>query len=293
LLYISFFRRKEMCKSFKSSSFLSIVLFTFSSLAQASIATINFDIDGTGSAINAPDLFSSATPLTNLYSASGVNFTALDRIQVTSQIPHNGVLTTITRNELTPSASGMGAILNDSSGFRRPAKSGDNFLAFNGDTAFGSHFWRISFDSPIGYFDIDRLRGANPDNNYYTHLDAYDVEGNLVGSRNNLYTGYDRWSSENYSGYRTSFKSETEISYVDIGHALNSGNNANSSFRPTPWSIVYDDLVFGDFADASSGTRFLSGGGGSFIPLPGSIWFLLTGLLGFGGLARKRKLTDE
>ena len=282
-----------MCKSFKSSSFLSIALFTFSSLAQASIATINFDIDPSGSAISAPDLFSTATPLTNLYSAQGVNFSALDRIQVTSQIHHNGVLKTVTRNELTPINSGMGAILNDSSGFRGSAKSGDNFLAFNGDTSFGSHFWRISFDDPIGYFDIDRRRGADPDNNYYTHLDAYDAEGNLVGSRNNIYTGSSNWSSDDWSGYRTSFKSETEISYVDIGHVLNWGNNANSSLRGTPWSIVYDDLVFGDFADASSDTRFLSGGGGSFIPLPGSIWFLLTGLLGFGGLAKKRKLTDE
>jgi len=283
-----------MCKLRKIKSLLGIASIALSSSVLASTSSINFDVDPSGSAISAPDLFSTATPLTNLYSAQGVNFSALDRIQVTSQIHHNGVLKTVTRNELTPTNSGMGAILNDSSGFRGPAKSGDNFLAFNGETAFGSHFWRISFDDPIGYFDIDRRKGAYPDNNYYTHLDAYDAEGNLVGSRNNIYSGITNWAGGNWYGYRTSFKSETEISYVDIGHALDSGNNANSSFRPTPWSIVYDDLVFGEFADASSGTPFLSGGGGgAFVPIPGSIWFLLTGLLGFSGFARKPKLNDE
>jgi len=282
-----------MNKIIKIKSLLGAALITLSPFAGASIVTINFDTDSTGSAIIAPNLFSSASPLTNLYSGQGVNFSALERIQVTSQIPHNGVLKTITRNELMPSNSGMGAILNDSSGFRLSAKSGDNFLAFNGETTFGSHLWRINFDNPIGYFEIDRLRGADPDNNYYTHLDAYDVDGNLVGSRNNLYTRYSSWSSDNYSGYRTSFKSETEISYVDIGHAFNSGNILNSSLRSTPWSIVYDDLVLGGFTDASVGTQFLSGQSGVFVPLPSSIWFLLTGLLGFSGLARKRKLIDK
>ncbi len=269
---------------------LSATLLTFSSLTQAVVTTINFDTDSSGATINAPDLFSSAIPLTELYAGSGVHFSALERKSITSQVPHNGVLTTRTRNELSPIGSGMGAILNDSSGFRGPAQSGDNFLAFNGETTFGSHFWRINFDNPIGYFEIDRIRGADPDNNYYTHLDAYDADGNLVGSRNDLWTGSNRWASDDYSGYWTAFKSETEISYVDIGHALDWGGNTNSSLRSTPWSIVYDDLAFGEFADARSGVRDLSTGG-TFIPLPASVWFFLTGLLGFGSLRTKRKLT--
>ena len=279
-----------MYKLINTKLVFSVSLLTFSSLSQAVVTTIDFDTDASGASINAPNLFSGATLLTNLYSGVGVNFTALERKSVTSQVPHNGVLTTRTRNELTPSGTGMGAILNDSSGFRGPAKSGDNFLAFNGETAFGSHFWRISFDNPIGYFEVDRRKGADPDNNYYTHLDAYDVDGNLVGSRNDLWTRNNNWASDDYSGYRSAFKSETEISYVDIGHALNCcGGNTNSSLRSTPWSIVYDDLAFGDFTDADSDTRFLSTGG-TFIPIPGSIWFLLTGLLGFSSLVRKRNL---
>ncbi len=271
---------------------MGAALLSFASLSQAAITTIDFDTDASGAAINAPNLFSSATALTELYAAKGVHFTALERKQVTGERPHNGVLTTFTENQLSPVNSGMGAILNDSSGFRGPAKSGDNFLAFNGDTAFDSHFWRISFDNPIGFFEIDRRRGADPDNNYYLHLDAYDSEGNKVGSRNDLWARSNSWSSDDWSGYRPSFKSETEISYVDIGHALDCcGGNKNSALRPTPWSITYDNLKFGDFADATSGTRFLSGGG-TFIPVPGSIWFLLTGLLGFSGLVSKRKITE-
>ena len=194
---------------------IGVTLLTVASLSQAAITTIDFDTDPSGAAINAPNLFSDTSALTELYAAKGVHFTALERKQVTSQVPHNGVLTTITRNELSPINSGMGAILNDSSGFRGPAKSGDNFLAFNGETAFGSHFWRISFDNPIGFFEIDRRRGADPDNNnYYLHLDAYDAEGNKVGSRNNLYARVNEWSSDGYQGYRPSFKTETEISYT-------------------------------------------------------------------------------
>jgi hypothetical protein len=269
---------------------LSATLLTFSSLTQAVVTIIDFDTDSSENAINAPDLFSSATPLTELYSGSGVHFSALERKEVTSQVPHNGVLTTITRNELSPVGSGMGAILNDSSGFRGPAQSGDNFLAFNGETTFGSHFWRISFDSPIGYFEIDRIHGADPDNTHYINIDAYDVDGNLVGSRNDLYTDMNNWSSDDYSGYWSAFKSETEISYVDIGHALGCcGGATNSSLSSTPWSIVYDDLAFGGFADARSGVRDLSNG--TFIPLPASVWFFLTGLLGFSSLRTKRKLT--
>ena len=277
-----------MFKINKTKYYLTAILFTFSTLAQASVTHINFDTDATGSVVNAPNLFSAATPLTDFYSGLGVNFSALERNLVTSQVPHNGVLVTRTRNELTPSTSGMGAILNDNSGFGGSAKSGDNFLAFNGDTDFSSHFWRISFDDPIGYFDIDRRAGAAPDNNYYTHLNAYDVDGNLVGSRNNLWRGGSNWTSDGYSGYHAAFKSETEISYVDIGHVLNGGNIIDSSLRSTPWAIVYDDLLFGEFADASSSTNFLSGGGVN-IPLPSGIWLLLTGLLGLSGFTRKRK----
>ena len=292
LLFIIAFGGKGMNILTPNKTAIGAILLTFASLSQAAITTIDFDTTPSGAAINAPNLFSDATPLTELYAAKGVHFTALERKQVTEERPHNGVLKTFTENQLSPINSGMGAILNDSSGFRGPAKSGDNFLAFNGETAFGSHFWRISFDNPIGFFDIDRRRGAEPDNNHRVSLDAYDAEGNLIGSRNNLYNP-GGWTSDDYSGYRSSFKTETEISYVDIGHALNCcGGNKNSSLSPTPWSIVYDNLKFGDFADATSGTRFLPGGG-TFVPVPGSIWFLLTGLLGFSGLVSKRKLSES
>jgi hypothetical protein len=290
LLFIIAFGGKGMNILTHKKTAIGAALLSFASLSQAAITIIDFDTDASGAAINAPNLFSSATALTELYAAKGVHFTALERKQVTEERPHNGVLKTFTENQLSPVNSGMGAILNDSSGFRGPAKSGDNFLAFNGETAFDSHFWRISFDNPIGFFDIDRRRGAEPDNNFFIHLDAYDAEGNKVGSRNNLYNP-SGWTSDGYRGYRSSFKTETEISYVDIGHALDRGGNTNASLRSTPWAIVYDNLKFGDFADATSGTQFLSGGG-TFIPVPGSIWFLLTGLIGFGSLVSKRKITE-
>ncbi len=265
-------------------------LLAFSTISQAAVTVIDFDNDSSGAAINAPNLFSGATALTELYAAKGVHFTALERNSVTSQVPHNGVLKTITRNELSPSTSGMGAILNDGSGFGKAAKSGDNFLAFNGETAYGSHFWRISFDNPIGFFEIDRLGGANPNNAYYLNLDAYDSDGNLVGSKNNLYSDINSWSSDGYYGRRPAFKSETMISYVDLGQAMDYGSgNRNSGLRPTPWAMAYDNLTFGDFADASAGVGFLSGGGGSNVPLPAAGWLFITAFMGLLGFSSRRK----
>jgi hypothetical protein len=271
-----------------TTSIISATLLTFSSLTQAVITTVDFDTDPSGTAINAPDLFTSGTPLTELYSDSGVHFSALERKSITSEVPHNGVLTTITRNELMPSIAGMGAILNDSSGFGGSAKSGDNFLAFNGETDFSSHFWRISFDNPIGYFGVNQKKGAGIIDGYL-NFDAYDVDGNLIGSRNHEYT---------FSSYSlTEFKSDAEISYIDIGHALDccnsngeyeEGGNAIASLQPNPWALVYDDLVFGGFDDAAANVSDISGDG-VFVPLPGSIWLLLTGLFGFSGLITKRK----
>ncbi len=270
-----------MLKLIKTKSFLIAILFTFSTLGQAVVTNIDFDIDPTGAAINAPNLFSGATPLTDLYSGSGVNFSALERTQITSEIPVNGVLTTLTRNELTLSGSGMGAILDESSGFSGAAKSGDNFLAFNGETDFSSHFWRISFDNPIGYFSIDKKIGANVIDGD-ANFDAYDIDGNLIGSINYEYV---------FNAYsQTAFQSETEISYIDIGHGLEccDGGNASSSLQPTPWALVYDDLVFGELSDAPEFTPSLTGGD-AFVPVPGSVWLLLTGLF---GLITKRRLTN-
>ncbi len=274
-------------KKFNTNLVLSIIFLASSSLTQAAITTIDFDTDPSGAVIHAPDLFSGATPLTELYADSGVHFSALERRSVTSQVPRNGVLVTVTRNELVSTSSGMGAILNDSSGFGRPAKSGANFLAFNGETDFNSHFWRISFDDPIGYFGVDRKSGVSPAHGGYVNMDAYDADGNLIGSVNNLWTR-DAWSSDDWWGYRSSFKSETEISYIDIGHALywNSGN-VNAGLLSTPWAIAYDNLVFGDVGDAPAGTRSISA---AVIPLPASAWFFLSGLLGFAGLRAKRWL---
>ena len=72
-----------------------------------SAGTINFDTDANGNLINAPNLFSETTNLTNLYSPLGVTFSG-------SGGSNNG-----------------GAILNEGSNFGVSALSGANFLAFN------------------------------------------------------------------------------------------------------------------------------------------------------------------
>ncbi len=151
---------------------LNAMLFTFSSLTQAVVTTINFDRDPSGSAINAPNLFSGATPLTKLYADLGVHFSAIGREINQNPQTENGVLvyqsigSTLTPvgegSKFSPVGVGMGAILNKKSKFfSSNAKSGENFLAFNSETTFGSNYWRISFDNPIGYFMIDRRFGGD------------------------------------------------------------------------------------------------------------------------------------
>ncbi len=119
------------------------------------------------------------------------------------------------------------------------------------------------------------------------HLEAYDVDGNLVGSRRHLQSAAKFWAHDELPVSKWSaFKSETEISYIDITQAVVFDENFFAS-EVIPWSIVYDNMVFGAFADAHPGAQYLS----TVIPLPASAWFFLTGLLGFGSLRTKRKLS--
>lgn len=75
--------------------------------------TINFDTGPTGTPINAPCCFSSATPLTTTYTSIGVTFSG-------------------------PTANSGGAILDQSGNFGVNARSGTNFLAFSRDAFYNS-----------------------------------------------------------------------------------------------------------------------------------------------------------
>ncbi len=265
----------------KNKLYALTFLCSVSSGAQAVITTINFDVDANGNAITAPDLFSAATSLTTQYAARNVTFTALERNSITSDVPHNGVLKTQTRNVLEPSSTGMGAILDEGSAFARSALSGDNFLAFNGATDFGTNFWRVNFADPIGYFQIDYFNGKSP----YAGGDdllfeAFDSNDQLIGRRSDYYLSP--------SSNRMAFKSVTDIAYVNIGHELHPYYSTLLAATPqsTPWALAYDDLVFGEFSDAGNGVSQI---GPSAVPLPASAWLFISGLLGFCGLRKKQQ----
>ncbi len=273
-----------MNRVIKNQLYALTFLCSVSSGAQAVITTINFDVDANGNAISAPDLFSAATPLTTQYAAKNVTFTALERKGIASVVLHNGVLKTQTRNVLEPSSTGMGAILDEGSAFGKSAPSGDNFLAFNGATDFGTHFWRIDFADPIGYFQIDYFNGQPPHAGDDDLLfEAFDSNDQLIGRRN------DHGFSNSFD--RMAFKSVTDIAYVNIGHELDIDTGRidllNSRTQSVPWALAYDDLVFGEFSDAGNGVPLIAGG--SVIPLPASAWLFISGLLGFCGLRKKQQ----
>ncbi len=276
-----------MNRVIKNQLYALTFLCSVSSGAQAVRTTINFDVDANGDAISAPDLFSAATPLTTQYAAKNVTFTALERNSITSDVPHNGVLKTQTRNVLEPSSTGMGAILDEGSEFGRSAPSGDNFLAFNGATDFGTHFWRIDFADPIGYFQIDYFNGQPPYSGRDDLLfEAFDSNDQFLGRQ------YDHYLSP--SSNRMAFKSLTDIAYVNIGHELSPYYSSflvatllTATPQSTPWALAYDDLVFGEFSDAGNGV--LQIGPSAVIPLPASAWLFISGLLAFCGLRKKQQ----
>lgn len=261
------------------------LMFIVASHANAAVQTINFDNDTLGNVIGAPTLFSAATPLTDLYADQGVTFSALDRSAQTTTFPRDGIETTQSVNVINPGITGMGAILNDGANFGNNARSGDNFLAFNNQSAASANFWRISFDNPIGYFGIAYSNGSSS-NYQYLNFEAYDANGDLIGTSNNNYLG-------NYSYYQTNFfskafKSETDISYIDIGQGLYCcGNNLTAGERSGTWSLTFDDLVYGDYGDAPANVYNLSGGG-VFVPLPGAAWLMLSGLIGIFSMKHRR-----
>jgi len=260
---------------------LGFFLLSISFLAHSGLATIDFDKDAGGATISAPSLISAATPLTDLYASQGATFSALDLITQPSIHPVNGVLRAVNEKVRTPSDSEMGGILNDQSGFGKSAHSGENFLAFNGESDFSAHVWRINFDSPIGYFGIQHSRGMplNDDghshghghgNDRYLIFEAFDGNDNFLGVLNHVNNPDDNYSF-------TSFKSDTAISYIDIAHGqecCSSSIDESIDARP-PWALVYDDLVFGNFGDAPAGTHEL---GETVIPIPGAIWMFLSGI---------------
>lgn len=263
---------------------LNLLMLTAASNTYATIQTINFDTDSVGNAINAPTLFSAATPLTDLYVDQGVTFSALDRTAQLTTFPKDGIEITQSVNVLNTTGTGMGSILNEGANFGNHAKSGDNFLAFNNQSTSSTNFWRISFDNPIGYFGISYSNGSSS-TYQYLNFDAYDANGDLIGSSNNNYLG-------NYSYYQTNFisnafKSDTEISYIDIGQGLNCcSNNLTASLRSGTWSLTFDNLIYGDFTDAPVYTYNLSGG--TYVPLPGAVWLMLSGLVGIFSMKYQR-----
>ncbi len=270
-----------MIQSYRLRLVISVMTLVFATNVQAVVQTINFDTDTSGSAIVAPALFVETTPLSDLYSGWGVTFTPLERISVTMPIPRDGIEILQTNNVLQIAASGMGSILNDASNFGNAAKSGSNFLAFNG-AAGSSHFWRVSFDNPIGYFAVDFSSGVSS-SHQFLDFDAYDSNGDYIGSLNNRFLAQAR--TEYVS---TGFKSDIGISYIDIGQGLNAGTNSTASFRTGNWSLNFDDLIYGDFADAPLGASELFRAQ-AFVPLPASLWLMLSAVMTVMTLQRRRE----
>lgn len=261
----------------KSLLILNSLMLAAASNSHATVQTINFDNDPSGNAITAPSLFSAATPLSNQFAGQGVMFSALSRTAQTSVVTRDGIETTQSVNVLNPSSAGMGSILNEGANFGSNAKSGDNFLAFNSQSNSSANFWRISFDNPIGYFGISYSNGSSS-NYQYLNFQAYDVNGDLIGSSNYNYLGNYSYYQENF--FSNAFKSDTEISYIDIGQGLYCcSNNLTASLQSGTWALTYDDLIFGDYADAPAYVYNLTGNG-SFVPLPGAAWLMLSGLAG-------------
>lgn len=250
--------------------------------SQAAIQTINFDTDAGGNPIDAPNLFNNAASLTELYAGLGVHFSSLNRVAQSTVIIKDGIEVTETSNVMQVANSGMGSILNENANFGHNAKSGDNFLAFNKQSESNTNFWRISFDDPIGYFGISYSNGQTSNYYEYFNIEAYDVNGDRIGSNWSAYS----YGSQYFS--TMSFKSSTEIAYIDIGQGIYCcGPNATVSTEPGNWSKTYDDLLFGSFSDAPLYIYDISGNYN--VPLPGAVWMMLSGLLGISRLMTPKR----
>ena len=124
----------------------------------AQAVSINFDTDASGNALFAPNSFE--TPLTNLYSSLGVNFSSPTG-------PNNG-----------------GAILNQTGNFGVNARSGIQFLGFNKAASYPNG--GIPTDPEILDFstlisDIS-IFSSGGDNNATFQLQAFDFSNVLLGT---------------------------------------------------------------------------------------------------------------
>ena len=137
---------------------LAVIAFA-PAIATAAPITIDFETDGNGNPINAPNVFSGTTRLTNEYSALGVTFQG-------------------------PGGNDGGAILDEGGNFGVNALSGTQFLAFNqfstlsdGGTPIDPQ--TILFSSPQENVSIFAASGFGAAS--FT-LQAYDSMNNLLGS---------------------------------------------------------------------------------------------------------------
>jgi hypothetical protein len=191
--------------NFKAIAAIATIVGSISVTESVRAATINFDTDANGNALTAPDAFSSATNLTNLYSSLGITFSS-------SSGANNG-----------------GAILDQSSNFAVNARSGTNFLAFN--RLSGATFSNggrpidpevLSFSTAISDFSVFASGGFS---NASFQLQAFDAGNTLLGSSTiNILAG-----------------SYGQLNFVSVSSNIStiiltqiSGDN----------SFVYDDLSF-------------------------------------------------
>lgn len=126
----------------------------------AQAVSINFDTDANGNTLSAPGIFFATTPLTDLYSSLGVNFS-------NSTSPNDG-----------------GAILNQAGSFSVNARSGVNFLAFNRNAATSNGGIPkdpeiLNFSTLINNISIFSSGGAF---NSIFQLQAFDSSNLLLGT---------------------------------------------------------------------------------------------------------------
>jgi hypothetical protein len=138
------------------SAFICAVL-----AAPSGAVVINFDVDASGNPLLAPNGFAEQNPLRNEYASLGVTFSG-------------------------PSALDGGAILDQFGNFGVNARSGRNFLAFNGEsltTLLNGGVPRdpetLTFSTPLSSISIWASGGAAPNT---FRMDAFSSGGALVGS---------------------------------------------------------------------------------------------------------------
>jgi hypothetical protein len=172
-------------------------------------ATINFDIDAFGSPITPPPNFLATVPLTTLYSPIGVTFSG-------------------------PAALSGDAILNDLGAFGVSARSGTNFLAFNGDALYqsgglASDPETVTFSTLMSNVSIWASGGGN---SATFVMNAFDASNALVGS-NTINP-----AASTYGQLLVSYA--PGISYVTLTESNGDG------------SFVYDDLGFTQVPEPAS-----------------------------------------